>query len=513
MHWLPRLIAWTLPVLLLASSFVPPWELFHDEFYYWVGAQRLELGYVDHPPLAPWLLRAVTAVVGDGRLGLRIVPALCATGTILLTAGMARRFGAGPWGQTIAALAVATAPIFLIFYSFYSVNALELLLWTAICRVLAELAHDGDERRWLLIGALTGVAALNKHTVLLLGAGLTAGLLVSPLRSHLRGRWVWLGGGIALLIALPNLVWNAVHDWPSLAFYQNRGAGILPATFGEALELQITGFNPANVLLWLPGLLFLVFSTRARPYRPLGIAFGLLLVAILFSGQRRGDRIAGVYPIVFAAGAAYWDQWRGRGAAALRAGLPVVVLGLGVFLSPASLTFFPPERVEAFFRAIDQRPEIETGDVGQWMPLTLLGRLEWKRFGEEVFAAVDALPEEVRARAVILSPHWVYAGVIEYYGRERDLPPVVSPHNAYYFWREAAVGRDRVIAVAIPRDVLERYFGEVRLLALFECQRCTGARPDIPVFLAQGSERPLVELLEEWRAFDIRKAPALSDSL
>lgn len=510
-HWLPRLIAWALPALLLVSSVVPPWELFHDEFYYWVGAQRLEFGYVDHPPLAPWLLRAVTAVFGDGRLGLRIVPALCAAGTILLTAGMARRFGAGAWGQTLAALAVATAPVFLTFYSFYSVNALELLLWTALCRVFAELLRDGDERRWLAIGALAGVAALNKHTVLLLGAGLLAGLLASPLRTHLRRRWIWLGGGVALLCALPNLVWNAAHGWPSLVFYQNRGAGILPATLGEALELQITAYNPANVLLWLPGLLFLLFSARARRYRPLGIAFGLLFAMIVLSGQRRGDRIAGVYPIAFAAGAAYWEQWRGRGRMVIRAGLPALVLGLGIFLSPASLTLFPPERVEALFRAIDQRPEIETGDVGQWMPLTLLGRLEWKRFSEEVIAAVEALPEEERARAVILSPHWVYAGVIEYYGRERDLPPVVSPHNAYYFWRDAAAGRDRVIAVGIPRERIESYFDEVRPLALFECRRCSGARSDMTVLLASGSEQTLVELLEEWRTFDIREAPALGD--
>jgi hypothetical protein len=509
-RWLPIAMACALAALLLASSAVPPWELFHDEFYYWVGAQRLEFGYVDHPPLAPWLLRAATAVFGDGRLGFRIVPALCAAGTLLLTAGMARRFGAGAWGQVTAGLAIATAPVFLTFFSFYSVNALELLLWTAICCALAELVHSGNERGWLAIGALAGLAALNKHTVALLAVGIVAGLLASPLRSHLRRRWIWLGAALALACALPNLAWNFAHDWPSLAFYQNRGAGILPATFGEALELQIMAYNPANVLLWLPGLLFLLVAERARPYRPLGIAFLLLSVGILLSGQRRGDRIAGVYPIAFAAGAAFWNQWQGRGSAVVRAVLPALVLGLGIFLSPASLTLFPPERVEAFFQLIDERPEIETGDVGNWMPLTLLGRLEWRRFSEEVFAAIDTLPEKERSRAVILAPHWVYAAVLEYYGRERALPPVVSPHNAYYFWRDAAAGRDRAITVAIQREVAERHFEEVRPLALFECERCTGARPDLPVLLALGSERPLVELLEDWRTFDIRGAPTLT---
>lgn len=510
---MPGVLAFALAGLLLASAYVPPWELFHDELYYWAGAQRLELGYVDHPPLAPWLLRAATAVFGDERLGFRIVPALCAAGTLLLTSALARRFGARAWGQATAGLAVATTPVFLTFFSFYSVNALELLLWTAVCWALVELVRSGDERWWLAVGGLVGLAALNKHTVALLGAGIGAGLLASPLRAHLRRRWIWMGGALALVCALPNLAWNQAHGWPSLEFYRSRAEGILPASFGDALFLQIVAFNPANVLLWLPGLLFLLCSRRLRPYRPLGIAFLLLLTVILFSGQRRGDRIGGVYPIVFAAGAACWQQWSARGAGVVRVVLSALVLGLGVFLIPVSLTLIPPERVEAFFQLIDERPEIESGDVGQWMPLTLLGRLEWQRFSEVVFDAVDALPAEDRSRSVILAPHWLYAGVLEYYGRDREIPEIVSPHNAYSFWHGGAAGmagRDRVVTVAIPREVVERYFDEVSQLALFECVYCAAWRSDIPVYLALGSSRPLGELLEDWRTFSIGGAPALT---
>jgi hypothetical protein len=509
-RWLPLLVAFALVAVVLGSAFVPPWELFHDELYYWAGAQRLEFGYVDHPPLAPWLLRISTGLLGDGPLGFRVAPALCAAGTVLLTAGMARRFEAGVWGQTVAALAVATGPIFLTFFSFYSVNPFELLLWSAVCFVLVERIQTDDERLWLGIGILVGVAALNKHTVALLVGALAVGVLASPLRADLRHRWIWLGAAIAVGIALPNLLWNLAHDFPSLAFYRTRPGGILPATLGDAIEIQLITTNPATLLLWIPGVVFLLVSKRMRPYRPLGIAFVLLFVAILFSGQRRGDRIAGIYPVVFAAGGAFWHQWQGRAATVVRGAIATLILGLGLVLIPVSLTLLSPERVEAFFKTIGERPAIETGDVDQWLPLTLLGRLEWRRFSEEVYAAVDALPEADRSRAVILAPHWLYASVLEYYGRERDGPPVVSPHNAYYFWRHSAIGRDRVIAVGIPSEITERYFDTVRPLALFECEHCTRWRPDLPVQLAYGSRRPLVEWLEEWRTFAIGRPPALT---
>jgi hypothetical protein len=110
----------------------------------------------------------------------------------------------------------------------------------------------------------------------------------------------------------------------------------------------------------------------------------------------------------------------------------------------------------------------------------------------------------------MLAPHWVFASVLEYYGRERAFPPVVAPHNAYWFWREEAAGRDVVLSVAIPSDVLDRYFAETRELGVFRCGHCNSFRRDLPIVLAGGPVRPLVNLLAEWRYFSIEPVPQLT---
>jgi 4-amino-4-deoxy-L-arabinose transferase-like glycosyltransferase len=502
-------LAGSVAALELATAWVPPYGLFHDELYYWAGAQRLGLGYVDHPPLAPWLLAASTAVLGDGRLAFRLLPALCFFATVLLTGGLAQRFGAGRFGQTLAGLGVAVMPFSLILFSFYSVNAFEILLWTATCFLLVELIRTGDERLWLGIGALAGIGLLNKHTFALLGAGLAVGVVATPLRAQLRSRWLWLGGAVALLLALPNLMWNAQNDWPSLAFYRSRPAADLPANFGEALELQILGANPANLVLWLPGFFFLLRAERLRPYRSLALAFATLLVVILLSGHRRADRIAGIYPVVLAAGASFWEQWRGRGYRAVRVALVGVLLAFGAFVLPAALPILSPPAVAKYFEAIGAKPEVEVSDVGQAIPLFFAGRLDWERFADEVTAAWETLPPAERERAVMLAPHWVFASVLEYYGRDRGFPPVVAPHNAYWFWRHEGAGRDVVLSVAIPADVLARSFGETRELGAFRCAYCTSFRPDLPIVLASRPVRPLEALLTEWRHFSIEATPHL----
>jgi hypothetical protein len=496
---------------LVIGGRVEPYGLFHDELYYWAGAQRLGLGYVDHPPLAPWVLRGSTALFGDGRLGFGLVPALCAAGTVLLTGLMARRLGAGRFGQLLAGLCVATAPIFLVFGSFFSVNALEILLWTLACFLLLELIRTGNERLWLGIGLVAGLGLLNKHTFALLAFGLGVGIVATPLRTQLRSRWLWLGAAVALVLALPNLYWNLANGWPSLAFYRSRPAMNVPTSFVQALVLQIAGMNPASVLVWVAGLLFLLFSREARKQRALGVAFLVLLAVMLFSGQRRVDRIAGSFPIAFAAGAAFWEGWRGRGSRAVRWALPALLLALGVLLLPASLPVLPPEAVARYFEAVGEKPDIEAVDAGHAIPLHLRGRLEGERLAERVVTTWESLPSEERGRAVVLTPHWVFAALVEYYGRDRDLPPVVSPHNAYWFWRADATGRDVAVAIAIEPDVLARSFAKTRRVGTLRCEPCVGAgfHADLPLVVASDPVRPLEDLLGDWRHFGIDPAPGL----
>ncbi|MEE8475856.1 MAG: glycosyltransferase family 39 protein [Myxococcota bacterium] len=505
-------VALSVAALQLLTGSIPPYGLFHDEFYYWAGALRPGLGYVDHPPLAPWVLAGSIALFGDGHLGFGIVPALCSAGTVILTGRMAGSLGAGPFGQLLAALAVAVTPVYLVFFSFYSVNCIELLAWTGASFLLVELIRTGNERLWLGFGLIAGLALLNKHTFLLLVVALAVGVLATPMRRQLRSRTLWLGVAIALLIAAPNVYWNFANGWPSLEFYSTRGEGILDASVRLALKIQILGMNPVNLLLWVPGLVFLLFSKEARPYRPLGIAFLVLFVGILLSGQRRGDRIVGIYPIAFAAGALVWDRWQPRLRVLVRGTLVALLLGFGVLVLPPSLPLLPPAAVARYFEVIGEAPEVETGDRGASLPLYLSGRLEWERFAREVIGAWEKLPPEERDRTAILTSHWVFASVIEYYGRDGELPPVVSPHNAYYFWRAEAAGRDIVFSFDVHPDALAASFGRTREIGHFRCQYCTHIRTDRTFRLSYAPKRPLEELLLGWRHFGITSAEKLGAS-
>ncbi len=158
---------------------------FIDEFYYLACSQRLALGYVDHPPLSIFLLWLIRNIFGDSLLALRFVPALAGGISLLLVGEIARRLGAGSFGQVVAALTFMIGLAYQIIFSFYSMNALSILLWCVGFLILIRIELENEPRLWLVLGVVMGIGLLNKHTFILFPIGLLFGLLATSARRHL----------------------------------------------------------------------------------------------------------------------------------------------------------------------------------------------------------------------------------------------------------------------------------------------------------------------------------------
>jgi len=347
-------------LLVWGSSLFGPGGIFVDEPYYLACADHPALGYVDHPPFSVFVLKGLRALLGDSIPVLRLLPALAASGAVLLAGLLARRLGAGPWGTGTAGLAVAVTPVLLVLFGFYSMNAFAVLFWNGIFLLLVLLEQRDDPRLWLAVGALAGVGLQNKHTLAMLLLGLGVGMLATRARRHLASPWLWAGAALAALLVAPNLLWQVQHDWASLEFY--RPADLLknnPTPPLEVLAQQVISANPLALPLWLAGLGFLLVSTRAGSLRHLGIAYLVLLALLMAGGKSRPDRIAAFYPLLFAAGGAALDgALRGRALGWLRIAYPGLLALGGLALLPLSLPVLPPEPTAVYAAEVGSVPKI-----------------------------------------------------------------------------------------------------------------------------------------------------------
>ena len=199
------------------------------------------------------------------------------------------------------------------------------------------LVIDGRPRYWLYLGVTLGIGLEVKYTIVGLIAGICVAVLLTPaLRNALRTRYPWIACAIALLIWSPNLAWQIVESFPSLAYISNhRGSGGGPLAYVIEIVVYLFFLLP----LWTLGLASLF---RSRLLRPIGIACVVPLVFFLFVGK--SYYAVGTVPIALAQGlVAISHVKRPR----LRSGLQIasVVAAAFEFLALAQITLpiTPPE--------------------------------------------------------------------------------------------------------------------------------------------------------------------------
>lgn len=257
---------------------------FRDEFDYISCSRHLAWGYVDQPPLIPFLTRISMALLGDSLRSVRFLPALASSLLLVQTALLARELGGRAFAVLLSALAILIAPQYLSNGSLLTTNCLEPNLWMG-CAWFALLAiKRGNPRYWLWCGVILGIGLEEKYTIGLYGFSIVAGLALTSERRAFRNKWIWLGGVAAVLIFLPNLLWNLHNDWPFLQLMRNiRAEGrdvVLSA--GPYFLQQTFLIHPLTAPIWICGLIAFFVSPKLKPYRLFGWSF-LICYAVLFA--------------------------------------------------------------------------------------------------------------------------------------------------------------------------------------------------------------------------------------
>ncbi|MGA8656007.1 MAG: glycosyltransferase family 39 protein, partial [Chthoniobacterales bacterium] len=229
-----------------------------DELYYLACSDHLDWGYVDQPPMVALIAKIARLLFGDSLQAIRFLPALAGAAKVLMTGIIARELGGDRFAQILAALAALVAPGFLGVDNLLSMNSFEALLWTACAYVLIRIVKTGNQKLWIWFGLLAGIGLENKHSMLIWGAAITAGLLLTPQRQFFRTPWIWIAGLLAFLIFLPNLLWNYQHHFPFLELQANirrsgRNVGFTPLSF---FGQEILTMHPMTLPIWLAGLWF-----------------------------------------------------------------------------------------------------------------------------------------------------------------------------------------------------------------------------------------------------------------
>jgi hypothetical protein len=476
---------------------------FVDELYYLACSRHLAWGYVDQPPLIAVITWLARSLLGDSLPAIRFFPAVAGAAEVALTALIARELGGKRFAQGLAALAALVAPGFLLADSLLTMNAFEPLFWMGCAYLLIRVINTGNPKLWVWFGILSGVGLQNKHSMLIFGAGIVLGLLLTPQRRWFASLWLWLGGALALLIFLPNLLWNIQHHFPFLEIHANiqhsrRDVPLGPLAF---FAQEILTLLPLNLPIWLAGLWFYFFSKPRKPFRALGWAW-VFTAAVIVTLSPRIYYLYPAFPVLFAAGSVMWEAWleppRHQW---LKLAYPGLMVVLGAVFAPLAIPVLPPETYIRYTKALHlQPPRIETHRLGP-LPQLFADQFGWEEMTATVARVYNRLPPEVRAKTAIFGHNYGQAGAIDLFGPKYGLPPAISGHMNYFYWGPRDYTGESVIVMQGRQGDLERYYASVENVASVY-HPYSMPYEHFDVFYCRGLKQPLKQIWPQVKDWD-----------
>jgi 4-amino-4-deoxy-L-arabinose transferase-like glycosyltransferase len=474
--------------------------IFRDEYYYLACAARPAWGYVDQPPLSIWVLSVWKAVFGDSVHSIRVLPALCGSGLVVLTGATAAQFGGGRWAQLLAGLAAAIGAAGLVICGLYSMNSYDLLFWLGAYYVLIRIARTGDGKWWLWMGAVLGLGLFNKIGLFVFGFALLIGLLATRHRRHFADRRLYLAGVIAVAFVVPYILWNATNDWATWEFIENAKRGKIPDfTPLEFLSENMLEANPATVPLWVGGLAWLLLARRARRLRLVAVMFVATFV-ILVVQKSKPYYLAASFPVLMAAGGVAWERWtNGRRSRWVRWVLLVNLLfGIAV-MAPMAVPLLSPEGTVAYGRRMGIIPAAQEVGHTSALPQYFSDRLGWENLARVVSEIYQGLPADEREKCVAWGQNYGHAGSLEYWSRRYVLPPVYSTHNNYWLWGPQAGAGDVVIVITGNRERLKELFDDVAEAGTAESPYAMESR--MTIWICRGMRYPIEDIWQAYKSF------------
>jgi 4-amino-4-deoxy-L-arabinose transferase-like glycosyltransferase len=469
---------------------------FHrDELDILMNARQLDWGYVAYPPLTPLIARIGLTLFGPSLVGLRAFPALAQGIVVILVGLMARDFGGGRMAQVTAALAAAIAPVALTAGMLIQYMSFDYLWWVLLSFFTVRLLRSEDPRWWLGVGAAAGLGMMTKYTVLFFIGSLALGILITSSRRSLRSPWLWAGVATALIIFLPNMLWQIQHHFISLDFLSAIHSRDIDwgRTDGFLTEQLYVAANPFTLPLWLAGLIFCFIAPDGKRFRPLAWIYLATFLMMLIS-RGRSYYLGPAYPMLLAAGAAWVEISLGsrsrRQGRWVRAALAVMLL-CGAVL--AVLLVKPVVPINS-----------PLWDITSQVNDTSAEMVGWPDLAQQVAGIYESLPADQKVAAAVLAGNYGEAGALDLYGPQYDLPPVISGSNSLWTRGYGDPPPETVIIVGFEGQYALRYFARCKTAGRVKNRysvRNEETTSHTTIFVCQQPRRPWSEMWPEMQWF------------
>ena len=436
----------------------PIYEPHRDEFLYLAEGHHMAWGFMEVPPLLSvfaWL----THLLGDGLFWIKLWPSLFGAATFFVAAKIVQSLG----GKTFAIFLLFLPFVFGVYlrlFFLFQPNPPEVFFWTMIAFSIIRFIQT-QKNSWLyVLGICMGLGMLSKYSVAFLIVSLFIALLLTKHRTVFLNKHFWFAALVGFIIFLPNFIWQYNRHFPVTHHMEELRRTQLQYVSPTSFLIDQFLMNLPCVFIWLAGLWFVLFTTKGKEYRFIGLTY-LIVILLFVIGHGKNYYALGAYPLLFAFGAYHLEQFTFIKRRALRYVFIVIPILLGLIFIPVALPLFPPQKLENFYKNTGMA---KTGAL-KWedlrnhpLPQDFSDMLGWEEMAQKVSAAYEKLDSNEKKQVVLFCDNYGMAGAVNFYAPKYHLPMAYSDNASFLYWLPDNINFHNLILVTDDPDDMNKPF-------------------------------------------------------
>ncbi|WP_205720255.1 ArnT family glycosyltransferase [Fodinibius halophilus] len=423
-------------------------------------------------------------------MGMRLFPTLAGTAILVLCCYMAKEMGGKRWAVILAGLCVLAFLPYYRNHMLFQPVAFNQFFWVLGFFVLLKYLNTNKTYLLYLLGVIGGIGLMNKYTMLIWGFALAIAFVFHN-KARIYKRPALYGAALtALVIFLPNILWQSQYDWPIL-----RHLSELQSTqLGEhnVFEFGLDQLKyPFTFAISLIGFIVFFRDKHLQYYRTVGIAI-VVIFSLLWIFQSKSYYFFGAYPVLFAAGAVKAEQWLKQININWSYALAAFILLPSLPFIPESIPVLPIEQHISYSdkKVQDGRVEL-TSDYAD-----MFGWPEQVQLVDSVYRSLSA---EDKKNAIIWAENYGEAGAIKILGDQYGLPDPISRHGSFWLWGYQNPDANVWISIGNEKEVLTEVFEEITLVTMISHEYAIDEENGIPLYICR---KPKIDIPKWWADYE-----------
>ena len=394
----------------------PQYDLQRDEYLHLDQANHLAWGYLSVPPFTSWT-SYIIQLLGNSVFWIKFFPAAYGALTMYIVWKSIEELNGNLFALILGSSCILFSAL-LRLNDLYQPNSFDVLSWTALYFVALRYFKT-ENTKWLFIGAaLFAVGFLNKYNIVFLLIGLIPALLITRQRKIFAQPKLYLATVLALVIILPNIIWQFNNHFP--VFHHLK---ILAET--QLVNVNRMDFLKSQLLFFIGSLLVIISSLYAlllyKPFEPYRFFFWSMFITLaVFMYLKAKDYYAiGIYPMYIAFGSVYLEEMFKNG---WKRYLQPVFVAIPLLLFIPILNVAFPNKSPDYIRQHSEN--YQKFGLLRWedgkdhlLPQDFADMLGWKELACKVDSIYSGLPD--KSNTLVLCDNYGQAGAINYYTKQK----------------------------------------------------------------------------------------------